>query len=405
MWCQTTNGNFCFSSAQGAIDGAKAYWNSINGGIGNQVAFQTITANSASVWLCPSGNVTGQGTGCGTPATFNLTPAKCPNTGSIWNNSTQSCGCDLVLYDLVGGQCVAKCPIGQARDQTGNCVQSCNTDQQSLGFGVAAGDSLSLGSTEQCVGGCMFHIVDIIDLGGGNNCIDKPDGSKTCYFDSNGTAQSCTGGAAGGNSASASGGGSSSSSSSSSATGGSSSTATTTAVNDNGTVTTTTVVTTTNANGSQSVVTNTNTTGGTSGTSASSGGTGVGNGGGTGTGSGSGSGSGAGQCDPTAVNYADCIAGTQSGLTHTQGTAASFGDAFNTFETGVKGTPLGSLAGGSGIGGAVNVGACPTATLSLFNQSIVMDSQCALYDSIAPTLAAVMHVVYVAMGILILLSA
>lgn len=122
-------------------------------------------------------------------------------------------------------------------------------------------------------------------------------------------------------------------------------------------------------------------------------------------GSGSGQGSGAGQCDPTAKDYLACLAGDQTATEHTHGSAATFGEALTNFQDQMAATPLGHLASNSGIGGTVNVGSCPTATLELFGHSIVMDSQCSIYNDVSPALTAVMHVVYVCLGILILLSA
>jgi len=171
-----------------------------------------------------------------------------------------------------------------------------------------------------------------------------------------------------------------------------------TAPNNASTQTTVTNTSTqTNSDGSTTTVSTTTTsTTGTSGSGSSTGGS---------TGNGSGNGNGAGECDPTAKDYLNCMAGDQTPVEHTHGNAENFGDAMNNFQDGLRQTPIGGLASASGIGGSVNVGACPIATFDLFGHSVVMNAHCAIYDSVGPTLTTIMHVFYVVIGILIILSA
>jgi hypothetical protein len=173
------------------------------------------------------------------------------------------------------------CASGETFNQsTFSCVSpvQCSTSEQTLSFSKPAGERLNLGSPSQCISSCSFNITDIVDVDGkGNNCSNKPDGSATCFFRSQGTGQSCTG----------------TSNATANSTPSTTGTTNTTTTNSGGATTQVTQTTVVNPNGTTTTTTTTTTTpagGGTPTTSTSTVTTST-----TGTASGSGSGSGEGQ--------------------------------------------------------------------------------------------------------------
>lgn len=117
---------------------------------------------------------------------------------------------------------------------------------------------------------------------------------------------------------------------------------------------------------------------------------------------GGGEGEGAGECDPTAANYIECISPSNA-LDHTDNGVKSFQSITDEFIDSVRSGDIGQMA--TGLGGSMPAGQCPTASFAMFGQSFVIDQHCQLLDSISGALSVMMHIVWVVMGVLILLSA
>ena len=329
-------------------------------------------------------------------------------------------GCDVTCPNgqgRVNGQC-GTCPDGQSVQADGSCgcpagteyygsqcVAPCNTAAGTLGFPVAAGATLSLGSPSQCVNKCGFTITDIVDIsgnGGGQNCATFPAGDKKCFFKGNGTGSHCSGTTTGTAVAAATPVGTSTTTTTTST--GTTSTATTTSINPDGSTSTATTITTTPSGGTATTSTATTTTSST-GTKT---GTGSGSGSGAGTGSGTtGTGTGgttaAGQCDPTSTDYAQCIAGTQSAY-HDFGESSNTRDSLSDdYYSKLSQTGIGQMA--DSISGGLPSGSCPVVHFDMFNRSFTMDFWCTIYSQNASTFSTIAHAGWVIMGITIILGA
>lgn len=129
----------------------------------------------------------------------------------------------------------------------------------------------------------------------------------------------------------------------------------------------------------------------------------VGQGGGGGGGGGGGDDGPPGECDPEAKDYWDCLSGEPSALEHTEAPIETFEEALDDFVSRVSASDIGQAA--SRLSGSVNSGSCPTASFALFGQTFVIDQHCDIFEEVRNVLSVVMSAVWVALGILILLSA